>query len=163
MSTAQSPQPCGFVEPEILVHLLDGRPVRVPYLTVGHHRRDDPAASPVVAQLLSSSTAGHPYNGKPLARVQLDSGKILVLAVDRMAHEALCDTCAPLWAHLEEILDQVPAGSSISAGVEIGTADGIALLVVDAEDLGSFVLGAERRRRLRRCVLHTARRAGRRR
>jgi len=119
----------------ILLHLLDGRPVRVPYLTAGHHHRDDPEASPVVAQLLSSSSAGHPYNGKPLVRVELDNGRILVLAVDRMGHEPVCERCAPLWSRLEEILDQVPAGAAITAGVEIGTVDGIAMLVVDAEDL----------------------------
>lgn len=122
-----------------LRHLLDGATVVVPFVSVGHHDRADPAASPVVARVFSSGDAlpSHPYNGRPLALVETEGPRpqLLMLNIDRLAHGRGCPRCAPVWARYDEILDEIPAGSMISAVTIVHTSLGEARLVVDAADI----------------------------
>lgn len=98
----------------------------MPYLTVGQHRRDDPAASPIVDRVLAVYDV--------TALVQIRTGGLLVVAIDRLSHDRRCTYCAATWTRFDAHLDRRPAGSNVGdAQVEITTPDGRpAILVVDA-------------------------------
>ena len=107
----------------------------MPYLTVGQHRRDDPAASPIVDRVLAVyDVPPYPCNGQATAVVQIRTGGLLIVAIDRLSHDRLCTYCAATWTRFDAHLDRRPAGSSVGdAQVEITTSDGRpAILVVDA-------------------------------
>lgn len=121
---------------EHLEHLTDGAPVYLPYATVGHYRRDDPAASPIVATLLQPNSGKHPYSGKPTSVVERD-GRPLIVATDRLAHARECDHCRPTWERYEAILDELvdEPGAMVSARMTLDHDGGEYGLLVDAEDL----------------------------
>lgn len=111
----------------VVAHLLDAQAVMIPYLTVGHHRRDDPAASPVVSRLVAAGDelARHPYTGAPMA-------------LERLAHHGSCPTCNTVWEHLEQILDTLPEGTHLyePLPVPVFTVHGAAHLIVSVTDEG---------------------------
>ena len=137
--TADRPDPAPpHIGPEVherVDHLSDGEPVYLPYATLGHYTRDDPAASPEVDAFHGLHPWPHPYSGKPVALIELTNGALNMVAVDRLAHAPRCSACAPTWSHLEQLLEDVPDDAGISAGIPITTDHGPALLLVDAHDL----------------------------
>jgi hypothetical protein len=121
---------------EHLTHLMTGGSVHVPYMHVGHHRRDDPAASPEVTTLLAADgLPPHPYNGKPVVLVRLVDERLLIAATDRLAHTRECSRCVPIWERFDELLAGTPDGGMLSAGMGVTTSEGPAMLLVDAEDV----------------------------
>ena len=59
----------------------------------------------------------------------------MIVAIDRLAHTAACERCAPVWERLRAAFEGIPSDASITGGVEVGTSEGMATLLVDVEDL----------------------------
>ncbi|QZQ53751.1 hypothetical protein KZI27_00990 (plasmid) [Curtobacterium sp. TC1] len=119
-------------------HLVDSDVDAVlPYVSVGHHPKGDPAASPVVRSIFAASveTLAHPYNGRPAAVVTLTDGRDLIVAVDRIAHLRGCVTCEPIWVKYEALVDGLPDDGMLSALGEVDTSRGAMSIIVDAIDL----------------------------
>lgn len=121
---------------EHLDHLSDGAPVYLPYVAVGHYRREYPAASPVVETMLQPNTGKHPYSGKPTSLIE-SNGRNLIVATDRLAHGRECDHCRPTWERFEAILDELvdEPGAMVTGLLRCEVDGGEYDLLVDAEDL----------------------------
>ena len=122
---------------EHLRHLMtEGGAAHVPYMRVGHYRRDAPEASPEVAVAIAASgLPPHPYNGKPVVLVRLVDESLLIAATDRLAHTPECTRCAPIWRRFDELLKDIPEAGMLSAGIEVTTSEGPAILLVGVEDV----------------------------
>lgn len=120
-----------------LDHLLDGREVVVPLALAGHYPRMSSAASPVVSEILlgEEETPPHPYSGGGCVLARLATEQQVIVATERLAHRGACIECAPVWERLQAAFEGVPDGASLTAGVEVLTDEGPALLVVDVFDL----------------------------
>lgn len=96
-------------------HLLDGDPVMIPYLSAGHHRRDDPAASPIVSRLVATGDdlPRHPYTGEPMSLVEISTGRLIMIATDRLGHATTCTACRELWDELDAMIDHLPDGARL--------------------------------------------------
>lgn len=131
---------------DVIDHLSDGEPVALPYAYVGHHPAESDAASPVVGVVHSVIPEAHPYRpGLELVIAELEAGGRVAVASDRMAHANGCERCAAIWDRYRGMLVGLPDGAMITAGMEIQTGQGVATLLVDAEDLPEdlFTEGAE--------------------
>lgn len=120
---------------DVMDHLCDGAPVVAPLALVGHHRPDDPRASlPVARYFPDRGAVVHPYNGQPTVAVEDDAGRLVFVAVTRLAHERGCPVCAPVWQRFDALAAELPDdGSMLTAAIPF--AEGGALLLVDAVDV----------------------------
>lgn len=121
-------------------HLLDGDTVMIPYLSAGHHRRDDPAASPIVSRLVATGDdlPRHPYSGEPMSLVEISTGRLIMIATDRLGHATSCTACRALWDELDAMIDHLPDGAGLYEPLPtpVHTVHGEATLILDAHDAG---------------------------
>lgn len=132
-STGQHPSDGGTI-----AHLLDGDTVLIPYLSAGHHRRDDPAASPIVSRLVATGDdlPRHPYTGEQMSLVEISTGRLIMIATDRLGHATSCTACRALWDELDAMIDDLPDGARLYEPLPtpVHTVHGEATLIIDAHD-----------------------------
>lgn len=55
--------------------------------------------------------------------------------LDRLAHDRSCTDCALTWTALDRRLSEIPDDAGLTAAVQVETANGLAYMYVDVEDL----------------------------